>query len=289
MTILKFREATIDKILALDFEWLTDKDANGEHRIIAAGFADTSGYQESFIVDSGSDLDSDKDRHERELLHKIVQIIRKYDWSVGFYSTGIRAYSNFKKKVVGRDSDLIQLHRRLERFHILSPIRLGRLSGSPYIAGDNNNHTHLDAHRIFSNQIIRTSVYGNAYNSNDLDTISKAILGEHGHEITGKYKGLSGVQFESLSDSDKHQYVLQDALLLRALISHNNYEILKVMNSLATLTGLFFRDVCNSKGVTKIWTPSWIRSQGKRSIDYWLIVMTENMTSIMMYWLGMTD
>ena len=214
MTILKLREATIDKILALDFEWLTDKDANGEHRIIGAGFADTSGYQESFIVDSGSDLDLDKDRHERELLHKIVQVIRKYEWSVGFYSTGIRTYSNIKKTVVGRDSDLIQLHRRLERFHIESPIRLGRLSGIPYIAGDNNNHTHLDAHRIFSNQIIRTSVYGNAYNSNDLDTISKAILGDGDEfENTGKYKGLSGGQFESLSDFDKHQYVLQDALL----------------------------------------------------------------------------
>ena len=35
------------------------------------------------------------------------------------------------------------------------------------------------------------------------------------------------------------------------------------MNSLATLTGLFFRDVCNSKGVTKIWTPILDKITGK--------------------------
>jgi hypothetical protein len=47
------------------------------------------------------------------------------------------------------------------------------------------------------------------------------------------------------------------------IISHNDYKILKVMNSLATLTGLFFRDVCNSKVVTKIWTPILDKITGK--------------------------
>ena len=136
------------------------------------------------------------------------------------------------------------------------------MTGIPYVVGENNNHTHLDAYRIFSSQVIRISVYNGAYNSNDLDTISKAILGDdtilddgRGQILTGKYRGLSGPMFESLtSEHEKKYYVLQDAILLMNCIAHNNFEILKVMNSLANLTDLSFRDVCNSKGVTKIWT-----------------------------------
>ena len=180
------------------------------------------------------------------MLSHIVREINNYDWSVGFYSTGIRAFSSVKNKVQGRDSDLIQLHRRLERYGLYSPIRLSRMTRIPYIVGENNSHTHLDAYRIFSNQVIRISVYNGAYNSNDLDTISRAILGndiipedDYGKSVAapGKYKGLSGSVFESLtSEQEKKQYVLQDAILLMNCIAHNNYEILKVLNSLTNLS-----------------------------------------------------
>ena len=53
-----------------------------------------------------------KDRAEKLLLSRIITVINRYDWSVGFYSTGIRAYSAVKDKVVGRDSDLIQLQEQ---------------------------------------------------------------------------------------------------------------------------------------------------------------------------------
>jgi hypothetical protein len=265
MTVLKFKDVEIKKILFFDLEWSIDKDPHGEHRILAAGFCDSAGYRKAYLLEvTNNSPDFIKDSCEKKLLHSIVREINKYDWSIGFYSTGIRAYSQAKKKVIGRDSDLIQLHRRLERFDIQSPIKLGQVTGIPYIRGENNNHTHLDAYRIFSNQVIRISVYNGAYNSNDLDAISRAILGNEiiiedgriGSIIAGKYKGLSGPIFESLTSEDgKRQYVLQDAILLMECIAHNNYEILKVLNSLANLTGLSFRDVCNSKGVTKIWTP----------------------------------
>jgi len=257
MTILKIKDVKIKKILFFDLEWSLDKDPHGEHRILAAGFCDSAGYRKAYLLDAFNNS-------EKKLLHSIVHEINKYDWSIGFYSTGIRAYSQAKKKVIGRDSDLIQLHRRLVRFGIQSPIKLGQVTGIPYIVGENNNHTHIDAYRIFSNQVIRTSVYNGAYNSNDLDTIGRAILGgdiisedyRRRPIIIGKYRGLSGPIFESLtSEDEKRQYVLQDAILLMNCIAHNNYEILKVLNSLATLTGLSFRDICNSKGATKIWTP----------------------------------
>jgi DNA polymerase I len=264
MTILKFKDIEIKKILFFDLEWSLDKDPHGEHRILAAGFCDSAGYCKAYLLDAfNNSPDFIKDSYEKKLLHSIVREINKYDWSIGFYSTGIRAYSETRKKVIGRDSDLIQLHRRLERFDIQSPIKLGQVTGIPYIVGESNMHTHLDAYRIFSNQVIRSSVYNNAYNSNDLDAISRAVLGDDvkyrdrwGEITSGKYKGLTGVMFESLdSNYDKEQYVMQDAFLLMYCIAHNSYEILKVMNSLANLTGISFRDVCHSKGVTKIWTP----------------------------------
>jgi DNA polymerase, archaea type len=266
-SVVKLRDKEITKILAFDLEWSLDKDKFGENRILAAGFYDSARHKEVYLLEdflSGSSEES-KNIAEKSLLARITNIINQYDWSVGFYSTGIRAYNSIKNRVQGRDSDLIQLHRRLERYSLQSPIRLSHITGIPYIVGESNCHTHLDAYRIFSNQVIRISVYNGAYNSNDLDTISRAILGRntvfedgYGGLVTsaGKYNGLSGSIFESLtSEHAKKGYVLRDAMLLMNCIAHNNYEILKVLNSLANLTGLSFRDVCNSRGVTKIWTP----------------------------------
>ena len=263
-SLVKLRNTDIAKILAFDLEWSLDKDEFGENRILAAGFYDSVGRKEVYLLEDFLPGSSEENKKiaEKSLLARITNIINHYDWSIGFYSTGIRAYNSIKNRVQGRDSDLIQLHRRLERYGLHSPIRLGRMTDIPYIVGENNNHTHLDAYRIFSNQVIRISVYNGAYNSNDLDTISRAILGnpKDGYRrlvtTAGKYKGLSGSIFESLtSEHEKKRYVLQDAILLMNCIAHNNYEILKVLNSLANLTGLPFRDVCNSRGVTKIWTP----------------------------------
>ncbi|MGH9975325.1 MAG: DNA polymerase domain-containing protein, partial [Nitrososphaeraceae archaeon] len=170
----------------------------------------------------------------------------------GFYSTGIRAYNPMKGKVMGRDSDLIQLHKRLVRYNLKSPIYINDHTGLPYLVGEHKNHIHLDAYKLFSNQVIKTSVYSGAYTSNDLDTISRVILGS---DKGGKRGGLSGSTFGSIIDSEeKRSYVLQDAKLLMDCVSNNNYELLKVMNSLSLLTDIPFKTICNSKGVTKIWT-----------------------------------
>ena len=147
---------------------------------------------------------------------------------------------------------LIQLHRRLVRYNLESPIYISDHTSFPYLVGQNRNHVHLDAYKLFSNQVIKTSVYNGAYTSNDLDTISRVILGG---ERGGKHEGLSGSTFETILDlEEKRKYVLQDAKLLMDCISTNNYEILKVMNSLSLLTDIPFKIICNSKGVTKIWT-----------------------------------
>ena len=178
-------------LLSFDFEWSLIKDKHGEHPMLAAGFVDSNGVKSALLLEDFIDKEVSPERQrsraEKALLLKIVRIINKYDWSIGFYSTGIRAYNQWKHKTVGRDSDLIQLHRRLERYGIMSIVKQGRFSQIPYLSGYNNTHTHVDAYRLFTNQAIKVSVYGNSYSANDLDTISRAIVKR------GKHGGLSGL------------------------------------------------------------------------------------------------
>jgi DNA polymerase, archaea type len=235
--------------LAFDLEWSLNKDENDEYPILAAGFYDNDGFSKVLLIE---DYGENRKAAEKALLFNILNIIEKYDWSLGFYSTGIRAFNPTRHKIMGRDSDLIQLHRRLLRYNLDSPIMINELNHLPYLMGKNRDHTHLDAYNLFVNKVIKSSVYNNSYNSNDLDTISRAILGD---KEGGKYDGLSGL-FESLSKlEDKRAYVLKDAQLLMQCVAHNNYELLNVMHSLSELTGIPFKNVCYSKGVTKIWTP----------------------------------
>ena len=108
-SLVKLRDKNITKILAFDLEWSLDKDNDGECRILAAGFCDSAGYREAYLLEDDDLFDKkskwSKDRAEKLLLSRIIKVINRYDWSVGFYSTGIRAYSAVKDKVVGRDSD----------------------------------------------------------------------------------------------------------------------------------------------------------------------------------------
>jgi DNA polymerase, archaea type len=241
---------SIKKILSFDLEWSLNKDEFGEHPILAAGFYDSHDYQRAFLREDFIERD-DLRRAEKALLTKIISLIEKYNWSLGFYTTGVRSYNPSKHKVTGRDSDLIQLNKRLHRYNLKSPIQFSK-NGKPYIVLKNVEHTHLDAHRLFSNRMVKASIYKGIYNGNDLDTISKAILGSEG----GKFDGLSGPDFETLSDLDeKRKYVLRDAELVMKCVANNNYELLHVINSISKLTGISFRNVWNSGGVTGLWTP----------------------------------
>ena len=251
-SLVPVKPEPIKKILSFDLEWSLNKDEHGEYPILAAGFSDSQGYNQAFLLEDFLGDRENRKAAEKSLLFKIVSIINKYDWSIGFYSTGIRAYNPMKGKAIGRDSDLIQLHRRLVRYGLESPIYINDHTNLPYLVGKNRNHVHLDAYKLFSNQVIKTSVYNGAYTSNDLDTISRVILGS---DRGGKHEGMSGLTFETIVDlEEKRNYVLQDAKLLMDCVSNNNYEILKVMNSLSLLTDIPFKTICNSKGVTKIWT-----------------------------------
>ena len=233
--------------VSFDLEWAMEKDEYNEYTILAAGFFDNGGVEYTLL------LEDYKRKSEKSLLYEITKILSNYDYSMGFYSTGARVFNPIKHKMMGRDSDLINLHKRLIRFGIKSPIFINEKNNRPYLVGANHDHCHIDAFNLFSNKIIKASIYNNAYNSYDLDTISRVILGP---DKGGKYEGLTGPIFETLIDLDeKRNYVGKDARLLFECVAHNDWELLKVIDAMATLVGVPFNKLCNFKGATQIWTP----------------------------------
>ena len=66
------------------------------------------------------------------------------------------------------------------------------------------------------------------YNAEDLDTISRALLGERG----GKFEGMTGPEFELSNDIIKKRlYVFKDAQLVLQCMARNNYEVLQVISA----------------------------------------------------------
>ena len=104
-------------------------------------------------------------------------------------------------------------------------------AGIPYIRGQK----HLDLHSVFGKPMVQTTIFKNSYRTLKLDEVSKAVLGE-GID-SGKYKGLTGSDFQILPVEDQKKYVLKDAELVIQLSKHNNSEVLDAMKAISELTG----------------------------------------------------
>jgi DNA polymerase, archaea type len=242
----------IHVLLSFDLEWSMHKDENKEFPIIAAGFCDTLGNRKALLLEDYLAISDSKEEAERKLIARITSILSKYNWSVGFYSTGIRSFNPATHRIMGKDSDLIQLHRRLTRYRLDSPVYISDRSKKPYLTGFKHDHNHIDAYNLFSNKMIKTSIYNNSYNVDNLETISTTLLS---HGMGGKYKGLTGAEFElSTNIADKRLYVFRDAEILLRCIALNNYELFHVLTALSELTEIKFSDICRYRGVGRIWT-----------------------------------
>ena len=253
-------EPLISNLLAFDLEWSLTKDESGECPIIAAGFCDVFGNKRAQLIDDYLAICNSKTDAEKMLLLYITKILSKFDWSIGFYTTGYWHFDPTKHQWEGRDSDLIQLDKRLKHYGLDSPVYISDFhgcKGMPFLSGNNRNHHHIDAFKIFSNPMIKGAVYDNLYNAEDLDTISRALLGERG----GKFEGMTGPEFELSNDIIKKRlYVFKDAQLVLQCIARNNYEVLQVISALSQLTEIKFETLCRSRGVGKIWSEILDRS-----------------------------
>jgi DNA polymerase elongation subunit (family B) len=175
----------------------------------------------------------------------------KYDFSIGWYSTGVAKYHEDTQEYLdGVDSDLAVLHNRCLANGIDSIVDFNS-AGIPYIRGQK----HIDLHNVFGKPMVQTTILHNAYRTLKLDEVSKAVLGDGSIEAGregGKYKGLTGKDIQSLPVEEQKKYVLRDAELVMQLSKHNNGEVLDAMKSISEITGLDFQRVCRT-GISTWW------------------------------------
>ena len=110
--------------------------------------------------------------------------------------------------------------------------------------------------------MVQTSIFRNSYRTLRLNKVSRAVLSEQSSE-TGKYKGLTGKEVQTLSVEEQKNYILRDAELIMRLSKRNNSEVLHAMNSISEITGLDFERVCKT-GLSTWWaaifdTMAWNR------------------------------
>jgi DNA polymerase elongation subunit (family B) len=232
---------------AFDFEWSSSNTAQGTvstsigNQITAAAFVDNQGSSKVLHV---SDFPN-SDNPEHELLVAINQELMKYDFSIGWYSTGVAKYHEDTQEYLdGVDSDLATLHNRCLANGVDSIVDFNS-AGIPYLRGQK----HIDLHSVFGKPMVQTAIFKNTYRTLKLDEVSKAVLGDL--EASGKYKGLTGKHIQKFSVEDQKRYVLRDAELAMQLSTHNN-EVLDAMKAISELTGLDFEKVCRT-GISTWW------------------------------------
>jgi len=145
----------------------------------------------------------------------------------------------------GVDSDLAVLHNKCLTNGVDSIVDFTN-AGIPYLRGQK----HIDLHSVFGKPMVQTTIFKNAYRTLKLDEVSKAVLGDL--EAGGKYKGLTGKDFQTLPLEEQKKYVLKDAELVMQLSRHNNSEVLDAMKAISELTGLDFEKVCRT-GLSTWW------------------------------------
>jgi DNA polymerase, archaea type len=237
-----------DSYIAFDFEWSSSNKIDGhagnsiENKVSAAAFVDNQGYRKVLHI---SDF-CDSENPERELLLNINQEFLKYDFSIGWYSTGIAKYHEDTQEYLGGvDSDLATLHSRCLANGVDSIVDFNS-AGIPCLRGQK----HLDLHSVFGKPMVQTTIFKNTYRTLKLDEVSKTVLGNL--EAGGKYKGLTGKNIQTLPVEEQKKYVLRDAELVMQLSRHNNGEVLDAMKSISELTGLDFEKVCRT-GISTWW------------------------------------
>ena len=176
----------------------------------------------------------------------INEELQKNNFSIGWYSTGVVKYHEDTQEYLdGVDSDLVVLHNRCLANGVDSIVDFNN-NGIPYIRGQK----HIDLHSVFGKSMVQTTIFKNAYRTLKLNDISKTVLGD-GID-TGKYKGLTGTDFQTLSVEEQKKYVLKDAELVMQLSRHNNCEVLDSMKAISELTALDFEKVCRT-GLSTWW------------------------------------
>ena len=105
-SVLASAQSRLDYFSLLTLNGQPSKTSMASILCSAAGFVDSNGVKSAWLLEDFIDKEVSPDRQrfraEKSLLLKIVKIINQYDWSIGFYSTGIRTYNHWKPPLLSR-------------------------------------------------------------------------------------------------------------------------------------------------------------------------------------------
>ena len=249
----------IDNWIAFDLEWedtntknnnfssykTLDKNASGgsmpptfHNKIVTFGFEDS--YGNSGCLDI-TDFDSQK-----SFLIEIKEKLLGYQYCFAWGSKAIVR----SDKVEGINGDLVVLDFNFKANGIPSIIKYDRFTSVPYIKKDYQNYKQsfiadIDLLQVFAKPLVR-NVFKNRYKSLRLDAVGKALLGY------GKLDNKTGAKLDEMSANERKLYCLQDAHIVAELARINHGHIMKIMDIIASHTGLTFEEVCH-KGMSSIW------------------------------------
>jgi DNA polymerase elongation subunit (family B) len=237
----------LGRYVAFDFEW-----DNVTHVLQAASFVDSEGNKKVFF-NKGSEI---------ELIQNIVSELLEYDTTMGWNSSvsiekntnhGVEmdiAESNIEdgEDFVNTDikCDFGILHERCEANGLTQEniIEKQKRGNRTYYSIPHFNH--IDLYQVFSKQLVKIAIHGDKYRTFGIDDVAKALLDY------GKYKGISGKDFQKLSQKDKEKYAFRDSELVMELSKYKDgdYRTLDAMLAIADITGLDFNKVCRSNLTT---------------------------------------
>jgi hypothetical protein len=248
------------KILSVDFETRQVSEEDGDNndtrsQIFAAGFCSNTGFAEAIHLE-----DDEFNNDEVKFIGYIVYRIQSFQGIItGWYLA---------------NSDLVVLDEVCKCIGVMSPVGFYEVSVTRPMEADedddgNDNDSQentilksypylkdkriIDMYKVFHHNFIKNSVYPFRYRDLQLDTVATGMLegyGKYVSESTGiKITGENVLQFPI---EEQKRYVLRDAELVIKLIERNNYEILNIMQCIADIAGLDFKQVCHA-GVGMAW------------------------------------
>ena len=251
------------KILSVDFETrqITEEGNNSitRNQIFAASFYSNDGLKEAIHLE-----DSKFNNNEVKFIRYIVYKIQNFQGIItGWYLA---------------NSDLVVLDEVCKCIGVISPVgfyEVSIIASQEHVddEDDNDNDDNdsnigntivksypylkdkkiIDMYKVFHHNFIKNSVYPFRYRDLQLDTVATGMLEEYGKYVSEssgmKITGENVLQFPI---AEQKKYVLRDAELVIKLIELNNYEILNIMQCIADIAGLDFKQVCHA-GVGKAW------------------------------------
>src|SRR5215469_11149475 len=263
LMIINSNNPLVESSAAIDLEWIPFEEeySHDNTRIICAAFCTNQGKRIVLHISRFKQYPNP----ERKLIKQIIDNLDTFNITFGWYSTGIRRFSEKRQRYEGQYSDLFLLHQRCIHHEIedLSPIALGEKSNTPYFK--DNDKKHIDLYKVYSKEIIKNGVFNKKYRTDRLDDVAHSLLGVgkyiYKDPITGAKIVVNGENVHDLPFDIQMRYVARDAELTMMLAYHNDCLALEIMKYIALYSEMNYYHCCHT-GV-----PQWYANIYKKMIN----------------------